>query len=772
MNLVNKAAALLRDLRAYWNVPPKGRYMSFKEIASLSVGGIGVKFIVYCIGQMVIAVGNTLIGNTIGIEPGALYVIYILSILSGFPLTAVRAKMIDNTRSMKGKYRPYILTMGIPTVLLGAGFIWMPYEGMNMLTKCAVVLAFNIGFQFFYSFYTDAYDSLINVLSPNSIERSDVLSVKSVVENISPSIAGIFLPIVARLITGNDTLYDIKIYRVLFPPMLLVGFLISVLVYANTEEKIVPAKTHVVQVKFSDAFRAIARNKYFWVISLAGWLGFLESSFNSILGWMYNYQHACTAGQYSIITAIAGNASFWPNLVAPFFIRKYGKKRVLVFTNILNIGFILLMLPIVRMTGSSYIIWLLLVCTFINQFITSLGHLLNPSINADIRDYQQYITGERIDGMFSAVGLIGNVITLATSSVLPALYEKSGLNESVAISLGYDGSNVYDVLYDPGYFVSISSVLVIASVVGAVMNVIPFFFYDLTETRQKAMVRVLKIRALFEDYGNHVLSDEALVEAVDIIREAKAYAGKAPEQVDPGRLKAAKKAHDKRAVQAAKAERRRIREENEKIEIADVVMQELTFYDSDYGKAKLQTAKRLAAAGLNGYLDHFDMTKAEAKAMPKATQLEKERRRDMLIQVSNIQAAKRATKKYYPNGVTEFDSSVFEALFKAEDELELEMHACIAACKAANTQKDRKAARAQKERMRALRLKKARVQAEIKKATNENSIYYRAAKPYLDAKKTIAQSENYKNLSAIEALYDDAKERLNGNEAAPSPAAP
>ena len=772
MSMVNKAAALRRDLRAYWKAPPKGRYMSFKEIASLSVGGIGVKFIVYCISQMVIAVGNTLIGNTIGIEPGALYVIYILSILSGFPLTAVRAKMIDNTRSMKGKYRPYILTMGIPTVLLGAGFIWMPYEGMNMLTKCAVVLAFNIGFQFFYSFYTDAYDSLINVLSPNSIERSDVLSIKSVVENISPSIAGIFLPIVARLITGTDTLYDIKIYRVLFPPMLLVGFLISVLVYANTEEKIVQAKTHVVQVKFSDAFRAIARNKYFWVISLAGWLGFLESSFNSILGWMYNYQHACTAGQYSIITAIAGNASFWPNLVAPFFIRKYGKKRVLVFTNILNIGFILLMLPIVRLTGSSYIIWLLLACTFINQFITSLGHLLNPSINADIRDYQQYITGERIDGMFSAVGLIGNVITLATSSVLPALYEKSGLNESVAVSLGYDGSNVYDVLYDPGYFVSISSVLVIASVVGAVMNVIPFFFYDLTETRQKAMVRVLKIRALFEDYGNHVLSDEALVETVDIIREAKTYAGKAPERFDPGRLKAAKKAHDKRAVKAAKAERRHIREENEKIEIASVVMQELTFYDSDYGKAKLQTAQRLVAAGLNGYLDHFDMTKAKAKAMPKATQLEKERRRDMLIQVSNIQAAKRATKKYYPNGVTEFDSSVFETLFKAEDELELEMHACIAACKAANTQKDRKAARAQKERMRALRLKKARVQAEIKKATNENSIYYRAAKPFLDAKKTLVQNENYKNLSAIEALYDDAKARLAENEAASLPVAP
>ena len=31
----------------------------------------------------------------------------------------------------------------------------------------------------------------------------------------------------------------------------------------------------------------------------------------------------------------------------------------------------------------------------------------NPSIQGDIRDYQQYTTGERIDGMFAAVGLIG-----------------------------------------------------------------------------------------------------------------------------------------------------------------------------------------------------------------------------------------------------------------------------------------------------------------------------------------------------------------------------
>ena len=144
-----KIKKTLKDLKSYWKTPPKGRYMSFKEIASLSVGGIGQKCIVYCISQMVISIGNVLIGNTIGINPSAMYVIYIISVLSGFPLTAVRAKMIDNTRSMKGKYRPYIITMGIPTSVIGIAFILTPYENMSLVWKCVAVLAYNIGFQFF-----------------------------------------------------------------------------------------------------------------------------------------------------------------------------------------------------------------------------------------------------------------------------------------------------------------------------------------------------------------------------------------------------------------------------------------------------------------------------------------------------------------------------------------------------------------------------------------------------------------------------------------------
>ena len=685
---VKKAVSAVRN---NWKTPPKGRYMTYKEILSLSVGGIGVKFIVYCIGQMIISTGNALLANTIGIDPVPLYVIYLISVLSGFPLTAIRASMIDNTRNMKGKYRPYILTMGIPTTILGIGFILMPYERMSLLIKCVVVLTYNIGFQFFYNFFNDSYDSLINVLSPNSIERSDVLSIRSVVENLSPSIANIAFPLLAKLITGENTLYSLKAYRISFPPMLVAGLLISILVYTNTEEKIVQAKTHFIQIRFADALRAVVRNKYFWIISLAGWVGFLEGAFINIIQWMYNYQGACTAAQYSIIVAVSGNASLWPNFVGPFLIRKWGKKKVLILSNLLNIVFIALMLPIVRNSSTPGIIWLLLGCVFINQFLTSLGFLMGPSVNADIRDYQQYVTGERIDGMFAAVGLIGSVITMVTGLVLPVIYEKAGLNKTVALSLGYDGSNVYDVLYNPDYFSKICTILIIASVIGAAMNVIPYFFYDLSETKQKAIVKVLKIKAILEDMDNGC--NDGADELSVIISEIR--------NCDSS---------DKEAS-----------------EIADFVRFELNRFNTPQGLKELELAKKIAAGGLNGTDSITAPSKAEIKALPKNSENDKTHVRNMKILRSNILAAKKSVRKYYPDGIEEFDFSVLEKLFVQEDELNAEIR------QSANSG----------ENIKNLKLKKKEIAKEIKAKAKENSVYHRAAKPYLDSLRLIKLAENY-----------------------------
>ena len=739
MRIKKKITHLLSVTRQYWKTPPQGRYMTYKEIASLAGGGVGVRIITYCFQQMTISTGNTLLGNTIGIDPMALQIIYIISLLTSFPLTAIRAQMIDNTRSMKGKYRPYLISMGLPTAILGSLFLWMPYENMSLFTKCAVVLGFNIAFQFFFSFFNDSYESLINVLSPNSIERSDVLSIRYVVENLSPSIVGIIFPLLAKLITGEDTLYDLRIYRYLYPPMLFAGFLVSMIIYVNTREKIVQAKTHHIQISFTDAFKAVARNKYFWIISLAGWIGFLEIGFHNIMQWMYNYQDACSAAQYSVITAIAGNASFWPNLVGPLLIRKYGKKKILIITNALSVIFILMMLPVIRQAGKPGAIWILLVFTFINQFITSLGHLLGPSVNADIRDYQHYITGERIDGMFSAVGLIGNAITMVTGLALPAIYEKAGLNKATAISLGYDGSVVYDVLNDRNYFISICSVLIIASAVGAALNVIPYFFYDFTETKQKAIIKVLKIRAMAEDYSHTGEISDASAEVTEIIKEAKILSKKSLHNLSDEKK-------NRKVLSQKKLE-------NEEIIIAQFVTEELNKFDTPEGKAELVESVMLTSKGPESFLTADLPSKKDAKALPKTTEVQINRRRNLLIRLQSVKDAKKAVRKYYKNGIEAFDTKLLDTLYADENNAQtriLEVSAKIKEAKESKTYENMSEFRNE---LKSLKQTKSVIKQKIRVAEHQYSIYCRAVKPYIDSQRVIAQAESYRKFNKIEQNF-------------------
>ncbi|MBQ3007088.1 MAG: MFS transporter [Clostridia bacterium] len=769
MNLVTTVKNGFSKVRTYWKTPPLGNYMNFKEIVSLAGGGIGVKFIITCISGVLLSSTNVFVGNTIGIEPMNMYLIYILAVIISFPLTMLRAYIIDNARNRKGKYRPYLLTMGLPTIILAFGYFWMPYEKMgSQAMKCAVVLLFNIGFQFFYNFLYDAYDNYIVVLSPNTQERANVSSIKSVTDSLAPTITNAIIPLLATSIIGTNNLNDIRLYRYIWPPILIIGFLLSVIVYVNTEEKIVQAKTHVVQMKFIDALRAVARNKYFWIISLAGWLGFLEGAYGSILNWLYSYQHACSSGEYSLLFTIYGNASFWGMLLAPLSIKKLGKKNTLIFTNFLNIVFIALIYPVVKHANMDIMIWLVMICLWFNALVGSFAHILTPSLNGDIRDYQQYITGERIDGMFAAVGLIGSIVTMVTSSVLPAIYKEVGFNETklkellpeIVAQEGelLDPTNVYNVLYHKETFISIFGVLIAVSVLGAFMNVLPYFFYDLSEIKQQGMIKVLKIRALFEDYGNGVLKDRDLVETIEIIREADGFRNAQPKNLKE--LKAAKKqASSKEEKKAAKKAYKDAVLFNQNIEISKFVNDEMNRFNTPYGKVQLEEARKTVNAGYEAIYSFDKSAIAEAKALPKETKEEKEFRKDAIAKARDFAYAKKSADKHFPGGIKEFDASIFEVLFDKEDKLAEELEATY---KKLYDARDRKCKPDIDKYMKAVKSIKAEqkaVENELKNATTENSVYNRAAKPYINAQKLLVQNENYTKFDEISALYEEAKAR-------------
>ena len=769
MKLGNKVKDGFSYVKTYWKTPPLGNYMPIKEIAALAGGGMGIRFITQCVSSVLLSATNVFVGNTIGIEPMNLYYIYLIAVVVSFPLTMVRAYIVDNTRNKKGKYRPYLISMGIPTVLLSIGYFWMPYEKMeSQITKCVVVLLFNIGFQFFYNFLYEAYYNYVVVLSPNTQERANVSSIKAVVESFGPSVTGIIIPLFAKNFIGTGNLNDIRIYRYIWVPILILGLFLSIIVYANTHERIIQAKTHVVQIKFMDALREVTKNKYFWIISLAGWLGFLEGACFNILNWLYSYQHACTAGQYAFITTIYGNASLWGMLLAPVLIKKIGKRNTLIAINSLNIIFLGAIYPIVKYADISIMIWLVLICLWMNALVGAFGHILTPSINGDIRDYQQYISGERIDGMFAAVGLIGSVVTMATSSVLPAIYEKVGFNEAklqelLPTIIAQEGelpdpTNVYNVLYHKETFIAIFGVLIAASVVGAAMNVIPYFFYDLTEVKQQGIIKVLKIRALFEDYGNGILKDSDLVETIDIIKQAKALEYAQPKDIKAYKL-AIKQAKDKASKKVAKKEYNAAKQYNVDIEISKIVLEEMARFDTTFGKIQLDQARKTASLGYDAIYNFDSSELANAKALPTGTPEEKEFRKNAVSVAKDFVDAQKVAKKKFNNNIIEFDSSIFDKLFNREDDISAKIEEAYARLYKANDEKDNDAIAHIKAEIKELKKERSIIEKEIKNATTENSLYARAARPVIKAQKLLIQAENYTKLEEIESLYEEAKAR-------------
>lgn len=736
-SVMNKVSGILNNVRYYWKEPPKGKYMPFKEVAAYSFGGIGAYFIIMLGSTLIVSTTNIIVSNAIGIGPTDVYLIYLLSTLINIPLTGIRANMVDNTRGKGGKYRPYLLSMGVPTAVIALVYVWFPYDKLYYLfpgqlfghekgyvLKCAIVTVCNILLHFFFWFFKDAYENLIHVLSPNTQERTDVLAIKAIVYSLAPSIMNFINPMVAQRFANNN-LTDIRVYRITYPIFAVIGIALTIVVWANTEEKIVQAKTHTIQIRFIDALKEVAKNKYFWIISLAGWLGFLELAYGNILVYSQSYGHTATGDQMAIINLLIGNASLWGMLLAPFCIRKFGKKRVLIGVNLMNVVCILLML--VDMKN----IWWLFGCIYVNYLFGAFEQITTPAIQADIRDYQQYRSGERIDGMFAAVATVGNLVTLATSAVLPAVQQKIGIYE------GNGYQNPFDILDvktgDPDLLYRFLPALILMAGAGAFLNVVPYFFYDFTEKKQKSVIRVLQVRALFEDYSNNALHNQQIVEAIDLVENARQMAQQQPKPLHKS---------EKKAYKEALAY-------NEEIEIAQFVCKELDKFDTELGRHKLSVYREIAAQGVTFVktvnLETVQNEIKKAKALPKNNEDEREFRSFCIELAKSKRSARRAFDKYYGtlNELKEPSMAELTALFEAEDALDKQIFESAKS-------KDKTGAKA-------LTRQKKSLQAKEKALMDEFAKFNRAAKPYNDAKKLLKQADNYSHFDEIAALYDTAK---------------
>lgn len=735
-----KVRAMIEEIILYWNHPRPGEYVPYKEIVMLSVGWLAQYFLVqFSIG---FSVGTAFAGATLGMNNNELLIMNYVTQIIGYLQAPVNAWLTDNLRSKHGKYRVYI-RLALPLMALNLIALWFPYEQVrDGVSRYAMIAALFIIGQiqgYVRSWLITGVTQMVHVMTPNSQERAKIMSITSVIYSNAPTFMNLYLPIMVDVLPTGGNKFTTTYFRGVHTPLALFAPLVLTAFY-GTKERLVLPKSRITRMSFGNSLRSVMSNRIFWIKSFDAWNDFLEEAKGNVWDMLVYRAHITSSTTYGLLNTLCHNSQLWSMIFSPWFIRKFGKKNIKVFKNIIQV---VLIASIGLTYKSKFAIVFLFIINYINRFIDC-GQVVDKAIESDMRDTQQYLVGERIDGSFGLVSSYANgAIGMLTGLFLPWVYGKCGfdgndysvldvyIDYNPKLPLSRQKKNPNCVLYN------MLDVLIAISVLGAALDVIPWLFYDVSETGQKSMFRVIRLRTLVEDYGSGKGESENYIEGCEAVLKAKQYEN--AEKIVPPKdeLKTAKrmpasspeeKAERSKKISDLKKQIGEAAIHNEEIEIAKFVNFEINRFSTDFGKKQLEIAKLIAKAGEERFYEVYEEAVKLANELPETKNKEERRWRRLEIRNANaLRHSARLARRHYPDGAVCFDPQTVEDAYDLPDETP-------------EQQKIRRKA--------------------MKKANKEQNLYARIAAPYLSAIRTVRLAEGYANLSEIVSGYNNAVNKL------------
>lgn len=732
-----KIKTLMEEISLYWNQPRPGEYVCYKELALFSLGWTAQYFATsFTFG---FGVGNEFTGMTLGMTNRELLVMSYVCQFIGYATTAVVSWLIDNLRSPEGKYRVYI-KLAVPSMILSLIALWFPYEQVrDGISRYLMIGALFVIMQvqsFVQNMFIKGVQNMVHVITPNTQERAKIMAVTSVIYSIAPTIMNIYIPLMVDVLPINSNKYTMTFWRGTYTPLVLFAPL-ALFTYYGTQERLIIPKTRITKMSFANSIRSLAYNRIFWIKLLDGWNDFLEGAKGDVWNMLVYRAHITSSTTYGIMNTLCHNSQLWAMLFAPFFIRKFGKKKIKIFSNAIQI---FLIAGIGVSYKWKYAIVPLFIINYINRFL-SCTEVIDKAIDSDMRDDQQYLSGERIDGSFEMVRSYANsFVGLFTGLFIPWVYKKCGfdgsdytvldvyLDYNPDLPLAQQKKNPNCVLY------SMLDVLIAISVFGAFIDVLPWFLYDVTETGQKSMIRVIRLRTLIEDHGSEEADTANFIEGCEAVINARKCEGAEKAKIPKQALKEAKllpknteeeKQIRKEKIRECKKAIMQTEDNNEEIEISKFVLFELGRFNTEFGRKQLELDKFIVSGGDTKFYENYEKAVEMANQLPRSDVKEEKVWRKQAIR--NARALKRSTKKaykFYENGEIFFDPAELDKAYDLPDD----------------TKEQRK----------------IRNQA-MRAASKAQNRYSAAAAPYLTSLRNVKLAEGYADIDNILAEYPELK---------------
>ena len=383
-----------------------------------------------------------------------------------------------------GRYKYSLYCDAIPKVIMVFVLGWAPFYNVGTYSEVDRVWIANLLFAIYNVFgFLNNMETCTQNISPNTRERIFVRSYPIKLSHIFYSIYAMVLPVIVGKLKYKWE--DIAMFKWVIPISFLI-FVVLTLVFAGRVKERIPQPPleKKVQISFWDGMFGVMRNRYYWIYTVVGLLDSLGNGMLVFATVLYLYTFRLSGVAYSLIVSLVSFAGTPPDLFTPYFIKKYTYKQIMVFFQYSRaIGYSIIVCVYwffgenLMLCGTVSVIML-----FIMEMFKTVPTTVNHDMEIRVKDYQMYLSGERLENFAGVFGWFTGPVTSFVSLIIPVLLLRYGFNSN------------YDVLFVDSVRKNIIVIPLIFDIIGYVLMSIPYMTWDYTDDKQNKVMEVLRRR--------------------------------------------------------------------------------------------------------------------------------------------------------------------------------------------------------------------------------------------------------------------------------------
>ena len=381
-----------------------------------------------------------------------------------------------------GRYKYMLYSDCIPKCVMVVLIGWLPFYNIpDVVTRVWVA---NLMFAVFNLFsFNNQLEICTRNISPNVRERIFVRSYPIKLSHIFYSILAIILPVIIGMLRYEWA--DINVFRFVIPVTFVVAVGLTMVFAGRVRERIPqPPLDKKVQINFWDGMFGVMRNKYKWILTVVGLLDALGNGMLPFVTILYLYTFRLSGLLYSLIVALVSFAGTPPDLLAPYFMKRFTYKQLQIFYQLSRaIGNSIIVLALVFLGDKLILCGTICVVTlFFLEMCKTVPATASYDMEVRINDYQMYLSGERLESFSGVFGWFTGPIVSFVGLIIPLLLLRYGFNSN------------WDVLFVDASRIKIIVIPIIIDVVGYILMTIPYLFWDYDDDKQSKVMQVLQRR--------------------------------------------------------------------------------------------------------------------------------------------------------------------------------------------------------------------------------------------------------------------------------------